>query len=145
MACFMLILVGLLAGAIAVAALAWPRDRDPVYSVAQVQVELAHRPAAWVGRTERMRGIAVLCQHCSQWQSYLATGDASGVLPLAWGRPDRVLAFLRRLPQFGRLVPAAQRVRWGVEASYRVQLRELPADACPFAPCYEALLLDAAP
>jgi hypothetical protein len=116
-----------------------------VYSVEQVQAELEHHPAAWVGRTARVRGIAILCQHCSQRQTYLVNGDASGVLPLAWGRQDRVLAFLRRVPRVGRLVPAPQSVRWGVVATYRVQLRELPADSCSFAPCNEALLLDAAP
>jgi hypothetical protein len=137
-----------LAVGVGIAMLGIHPDQGPVYSVAQVQAELAHRPAAWVGRTARVRGIGIFfCQHCPQRQTYLANADANGVLPLAWGRQDRVLAFLRRMPQVGRLVPAPQRVRWGVVAIYRVQLRELAADSCPFAPwpCYEALLLDAAP
>jgi hypothetical protein len=66
------------------------------------------------------------------------------VLPVAWAGPDPLPAFLRRLPVLGTLVPAPQVPRWGAVATYRVQFR-VRAAACPSPPCYEALVLDAAP
>jgi hypothetical protein len=129
----------------------------PLYTVAQVQAGLAHQRGIWVGRTVRVRGSAVLClssdsqrdpQRCSRWPTYLVTGDAggaSGVLPLTWGHQDDLPAFLHRVLPFAGLVPAAKAVHWGVVATYQVQLRAAPAGSCTIPPCYQALLLDAAP
>jgi hypothetical protein len=130
-------------------------DRGPVYVVATVQAGLAHHPGVWVGRTVRVRGVVALCltadsqsdpQDCSQEPAYLVDAvGVGGVLPLAWGRQDAVLAFLRRVPLVRQVVPPPTRPRWGMLATYRVQLRATAAGRCGVPRCYEALLLDAAP
>ncbi|HVA93131.1 MAG TPA: hypothetical protein VNL71_25205 [Chloroflexota bacterium] len=64
---------------------------------------------------------------------------------VAWGAADPLLGFPRHLPLIGRLAPQPRVSRWGPLANYRVQLRAAPGGSCGFLPCYEALLLDAAP
>jgi hypothetical protein len=71
--------------------------------------------------------------------------DGAGMLPVAGWEPDPLLAALRRLPLAGGLVPGPQVARVGVLATYRVRLKTAPAPVCDATPCYEALLLDAAP
>jgi hypothetical protein len=129
----------------------------PVYAVAAVHAGLVHASDRWVGRTVRVRGIAVLClsadiqsypQRCGRWPMYLVNGDAgaaTGVLPLALGQQDGEPALLRRVLQFAGIVPASQVVRWGAVATYQVRLRAAPASSCASPPCYQAVLLDAAP
>jgi hypothetical protein len=131
-----------------------PAQHIAVYSVAQVQAGLAHHPGIWVGRTVRVRGVAAIClssdmesdpQRCSHWPTYLVDAAVTGaVLPLAWGRLDAVRAFLRRVPPVSQMIAPPQTPRWWMPASYRVQLRAA-AGLCGVPPCYEALLLDAAP
>jgi hypothetical protein len=68
----------------------------------------------------------------------------SPFLPLAWGRPAAVRALLRRVPLVSQLIAPPQTPRWWMPATYRVQLRAA-AGLCGVPPCYEALLLAAAP
>jgi hypothetical protein len=55
------------------------------------------------------------------------------------------LTVLRRVPVLRQFMPTPQRLHWGAEATYRVQIHAVPAGACTSLPCYEALLLDVAP
>jgi hypothetical protein len=133
-----------------------PRS-GPVYTVGQLRALLTQDPGVWADATVRVRGIAEPCLtsgsparlfYCRQRQQdvlYPAPGDASDGLPLAWGTRPAWFAFLRRVPVLGALLPTAQALRWGTDATYRVQLRT-PADAgsCDSLPCVEAVLLDAA-
>jgi hypothetical protein len=118
-----------------------------VYMVAQVQTHLARDAQWWVGRTILVQGMVAGEPAYHPIPSLVDTDAAATVapLPLVWTGLDPLRAYLRRLPVLGRLVPRAQAVRWGEGAVYRIQLRAAPANSCPDRPCYEALLLDAAP
>jgi hypothetical protein len=117
-----------------------------VYSVAQVQRHLARDARRWVGRTILVRGV-VAGEPAYHPSPSLVDVDAAAPidpLPLAWAGADPLRAYLRRLPVLDRLAPQVQAVRWGAVAVYRIQLRVAPASSCPYPPCYEAVLLDAA-
>ncbi len=129
----------------------------PVYALAVVQAGLIRSPGAWVGRTVRVRAVAAMpCvtrmgganRACTSWR--LALLDASApstatALPLQGAPPPPLLAALRRLPLASWLVASPQQVRWGALSAYRVLLQAAPTAVCDAPPCYEALLLDAAP
>ena len=57
--------------------------------------------------------------------------DMAGYFPLAWGAPDPLRAFLRRVPGLGLHVPAERIPGWDMAATYRVQLRVMPATLLP--------------
>jgi hypothetical protein len=145
----------LLAGGLAAVAIKNQLDQGPVYSVAAIQAHLARTPSLWLGRNVRVQGRATACAisleqghfRCTPEQPRLRAADGAAAEPLllVWEAPAPLWLALWRLPLLRALLPTRQLVYWGVVASYRVQLRALPADSCPFAPCYEALLLDAAP
>jgi hypothetical protein len=65
-------------------------------------------------------------------------------LLLTWAAPDPLLTLVRQLPLADQVLPPPQVVQWWVVATYRVRLAALPANSCPTAPCYGAVLLDAA-
>jgi hypothetical protein len=119
----------------------------PVYSVAQVQAGLAHSPGSWVGRTVWVRGVA---WHCLGWaygpclvrSALLSDPGVDGGLAVATPPANSLLAFVHALPLVGRLVPLKQAPRWGVLASYRVQIHAVPLVSCSYWPCYEVVLLD---
>jgi hypothetical protein len=153
---FLLALLGLvLTTSLSVAIIFAIRSAEgPVCSVATLQAGLAHQPRVWLGWPVRVRGIAALClssdgpsdpPYCHGSTYLMDAGGTTGVLPLAWGRQDRVLAVLRRVPLLSRLLPALQAVRLEEIATYRVELRTMPGEPCGTATCYEAVLLDAAP
>jgi hypothetical protein len=113
----------LLAGGLAVAALAWPLDQGPVYAVAQLQAGLADQPQTWLGRTVRVRGVVRGCPYglpgpCASWQPELrhpvpqATEAGAGLLlvPVP-ARPDALTARLRRIPWVRALVRGPQVVQ----------------------------------
>jgi hypothetical protein len=128
--------------------------QGPVYSVAQLQASLADHPQAWVGRTVWVRGLAEGCLaargappllSCSRWPAYLVDAGEVGIggtLPLAWGSQDGVLSFVRNVLQVGGLLRPAPTPQWWTLDTYRVRLSRT---VCAIAPCYEAMLLDAAP
>jgi len=130
-------------------------NHDPLYSVAAVHRGLAQDPAAWANRTLLVRGVAMapgcvlrestLCVAGSSQLAYMVDPTAFALLPLTRGAANSLLSFLRRLPLPRYLAPLPQTPHWGTLATYRVQLHAAPADACTSTPCYEALLLDAAP
>jgi hypothetical protein len=131
-------------------------DRSPVYSVSDLRSHLAKDPRGWLGRGLLVRGeaIAVACAEdagtpvpCAPPRGYLIDPDPSLAvepLPLGWAGPDPLLTMVRRLPLVGPFIPAPRVVHWERVAVYRVQLRAATG-LCGVPPCYEALLLDAAP
>jgi hypothetical protein len=147
-----------------VAATRSPGDQGPVYAIVQVQAGLADHPRAWVGRTVRLRGVAWPCLAwetgpclgsvtwpCPGWETgpcqggspILTDPGADAGIALALQRTDPLLAFVRDVPLVGKLVPPGPAPRWGVLASYRVQIRGVPITSCVYWPCYEAVLVGA--
>jgi hypothetical protein len=136
-----------------------PLDRGPVYSVAQVEAYLASHPRSWTDRTLLVRGVAVAVEgHCHANLAGAAPvcppartaledfgPTASAPLPLALAGPGPLLTVARRVPLLVGLLPAPQMVNWGEVATYRVELRAISGEPCGTGPCYEAMVLDAAP
>lgn len=120
--------------------------RAPVYTVGELRAYLAQDAGAWVGRTILVRGMVAGEPAYHPSPSLVDANAAAAVdpLPLTWTGPDPLRANLRRLPILGGIVPRAQILHWGEVAVYRVELRATPAGSCPSAPCYQAVLLDAA-
>jgi hypothetical protein len=154
---FLLALLGLvLTTTLSVAIIFAIRSAEgPVYSVATVQAGLAHQPSGWLGRTVRVRGVAVppgcvlresmLCLKESHGFAYIVDPITFAFLPLSLGAANGLLALLPPLPLAGTLAPAAQTPHWGELTTYRAQLLVMPPASCALAPCYQAALLDAAP
>jgi hypothetical protein len=140
----------------------WFGARDstaPAYTVAQIHSLLRYHPAAVVGRTVRVRGILegpfVFCgesRPCPPATLGLIDDENQSVgpdqyLPLVARTAAGLRAILGRIPLLRALVPAPQRLQFGLPATYRLQLREAPA-LCrrnPAVLCYEGVLPDAAP
>jgi hypothetical protein len=123
-------------------------EHSPVYTVAQVQTLLAREPKQWLGRTLLLHGMVAGEPAYHPMPSLVDADAAVAIAPLPVARstrPDPLRAFLRRVPLLGELVPAPQALRWGADATYRVQLRGAPGTWCTMPPCYQAVLLDAAP
>ena len=130
---------------------------DPVYTVAAVQDMLTHDPGRWAGRTILVRGGVqacppwgspahiLFCQHHPLDLRDPGLAQANYALPLVWSTEHAWPGFVRRLPVLGLFMPPPQLLHWGVTGAYRIQLRAAPADTCGSPPCYEALLLNAAP
>jgi hypothetical protein len=126
-------------------------DRTTPYSVATLHEDLVQHPSVWIGRTVWVRGVLDGCpQACpghERWSIPMLfepnRSDSVDPLLVAWMGLDPVKRFFRGLPVIGGLVPNPQHLHWEAVATYRVQLRAVPANACPFTSCYEALLLDA--
>jgi hypothetical protein len=145
----------LLAAGLAVPASSWLPAHGPVYTVAQLQAQLARDPAAVVGRTVGVRGIAIPAA-CStwdaeqdfpcpdRWRQGIVDPDGVTLLPLTVGAANPLLAFVRRVPLLGDLLPAPQALDWGEVATYRVQVRALPQGSCGMGRCVAAILLEAA-
>lgn len=122
----------------------------PVYTVAAVEQHLARNPMGWAGRTVLVRARAILVRDWVPPDSLVARIDLGDPAPatstvslsLQWGRPDPLLATLRRLPLMGRLVPPPQRPHWDGLAVYRLQMCA-PAGCDPSGA--NAILLDADP
>jgi hypothetical protein len=125
----------------------------PTYAVADLQRRVIRDPGRWIGPTVLVRGRVAMDRSWKAPDSIVTRFDlidpgaprGTPGLALAWGGADPLLAALRRLPLIGRLAPRPQVLRWGAPATYRVRLRASDALACATPPCYEALLLDAAP
>jgi hypothetical protein len=138
-------------------AISMPPDHGPVYRVAQLASGLHRDPEAWLGRRIMVRGWIEGCPYrrpgpCASWQPLLhdvttrptAAGAGLPLVPVSTD-PDALTALLRRIQWVRALVPAPQAVLWGTAATYQVELRAVTAGRCGGVPCYEALLLDAAP
>jgi hypothetical protein len=130
-----------------VAAISNAGSQGAIYTVGEVQANLARSPATWVGRTILVQGTVVAGNPVDYLSPNLVDVDASAVvdpLLLVQLGPDPLWAFFRRLPWLGSLAPVAQTIHWDEVAVYRVQLR---VEACAYGGpghCYEAVLLDAA-
>lgn len=120
----------------------------PVYSVAEVERQMAQAPAGWLGRTVLVQGRAATYRTWSPPDSIVTRivlvdpGRSAGTVPLSlqWGRADPLLASLRRLPLVGRFAPPPQRPHWGKTEVYRIQLCCLPS---PSTDSEDVMLLDA--
>jgi hypothetical protein len=137
--------------------------RERVYALATLESHLARDPAAWLHRSLRVRALlggqctalaGPYTPACAAWRMALTDPNASGdsglygtvrPLPLVWGEAPPVLAFLRRLPMVGQMLPRPQIVHSSVPAVYQIQLRPTACVVSADPPCYEALLLDAIP
>jgi hypothetical protein len=150
-----LVVGSLLLGAWSVRSAGRLRDgHHPLYSVATIQQLLARHPNAWAGTTVWVRGVAEGCgvppsasiDRCLP--PHLADAASPATVEALWVADrdqGRLLTLLRRVPLLAWFAPAPQALHWGVPATYRVLLRAAPASSCVFLPCYEAVLLDAAP
>lgn len=104
--------------------------RPDVYTVAAVERGVARDPTHWIGRTVLVRGQPVSYLLWRAPDSVVmqiglvdsGRGNTARPLPLRWGDPDPVLAFLRRLPVVGRFAPHPQRPLWDIPAVYRLQI-----------------------
>ena len=147
----------LLLTGLAVGALSRREDQGPMYTMAALRERLAVQPAAWVDRPLRVRAWASPCTawigvaHASPCLNFQPTlTDPQGyygaaALPLASGTASPLLALLRRLPLIGNGAPAPQQPHWDTIGVYRIQIHVVYCDPINQPPCYEALLLDAAP
>jgi hypothetical protein len=140
----------------------WFGTRDstaPAYTVAHIHTLLRYHPAAVVGHTVRVRGILegpfVFCgasRPCPPATLGLIDTEAQSVgpdqyLPLVARTAVGLRAFLGRIPLLQALIPAPQRLQFGLAATYLLQLRAAPA-LCrrnPAVLCYEGVVPDAAP
>jgi hypothetical protein len=119
----------------------------PVYSVNQVQRQVAQHPLDWLGRTIQVRGYVVAYGPGPDPFSASGSFVLSDGRPPAWtvsvplikGPEDRTRALLRRLPVLSGLFPRAQRLNLEASATYRVHLRGMPQCAT----CFEVEVLDA--
>jgi hypothetical protein len=146
-----------LVAVLAVVAFDWSFNVSPVYSVAALRARLAGDPRPWLGRRLLVRGeaIVVACPTdpgtpvlCPPPWGYLTDpGPSLAVepLPLEWAGTDPLLTAVRRLPLVADFIPPPQVVHWEQVAVYRVQLRAAAIGLCGMPPCYEVVLLDAAP
>ena len=140
-----------------------------VYTVAELRTSLMRDPGAWVGHVVLVRGTVTGCGFGRLCPLVMVvrcptpgpcrpiglpgmlllvdqpTANWLRGLPVQLGTETSQLAFLRRLPLVGRVVPPPQVVRWGIPAVYRVQLQPANRSVCGSSPCYEAVLEDAAP
>jgi hypothetical protein len=152
------VLLGLaLVTGLAVAASSHRVQAGPVYSVAAVRAHLDRDPRTWVGRVVLVRALAEPCpwwgalsrpRHCAGQQLVLVGTPAeppAPPLPLVPLAPRPLRSFVRGLPILGDVLPRPRPVSWSAPARFRVRLLVSPAATCSAAPCYEALLLDAAP
>jgi hypothetical protein len=142
---------------------------SPVYTVTELRTSLTQDPRAWVGHVVLVRGTVTGCGFGLPCPLVMAavrcatrgpcppiglpgmmlvdqpTISRLGGLPVQLGAENPQLAVLRRLPLLGRVVPPPQVVHWGIPAVYRVQLQPTQRSVCGSAPCYAAVLEDAAP
>lgn len=132
----------------------------PVYTVAQLRASLLHDSAAWANRTVRVRGTLqgpfIFCgatTPCPVAPMGLVD-DGNGIigsnqyLAVEQGRAADAWNFFRHIPVLGALMPAPQRLRFGLTAVYLLQLHPQPSAFCrryAFVLCYKGVVLDAAP
>jgi hypothetical protein len=131
----------------------------PVYTVAQIHGLLRYHPASALGHTVQVRGILE--------GPFVFCGDSRPCPPATWGLvdtetqstgPDQYLPVVARrsgglwevlhnVPVLQTLIPAPQRLQFGIMATYRLQLRAAPVlcNRNPAVLCSEGLVPDAAP
>jgi len=128
-------------------AMARQPGQNVVYAVAAVQADLAHDPAAWVGRTVLLRGRLLGCPYalpgpCASWQPALADPGAD---PRSARSGLPVILVWQRHPFVPLSKATAQRLRWGEVGVYLVQLWALGPGLRSAARGYYGLLEEAAP
>jgi hypothetical protein len=146
-----------------VLALLWVRSDGPgrasdaqvgrVYRVSEVVAALQSQPAGWAGQVIRLDAVAWPCLGWATGPCLAPTpvltdpgaGGSPTTLSLADPPPSALVALLRAVPLVDGLLPVPQTPHWGKAATYRVRILAVPTESCVLAPCYQALLLDAAP
>ena len=158
---FPLLLLGLILGlGLTGVALRAGETAAPVYTVAQIRANMTRHSAAWANRTVRVRGTLqgpfIFCgatTPCPVAPMGLVD-DGNGIigsnqyLAVEQGRADGVWSFFRHIPLLGALMPAPQRLRFGLTGTYLLQLHPQPSSFChhyAFVLCYKGVVLDAAP
>jgi hypothetical protein len=115
---------------------------DQVYTVDQVRAGLLQDPTAWVGHTIHVRGVLqgplVFCGEANPCPPATLglVADGNGILG-----PDQYI------PVVQQAAADAQRLRFNVPATYRIELRATP-ESCALNPsilCYAGTILDASP
>lgn len=125
-------------------------DQGTVYSVAAVDANLARAPRLWLGRTIQVRGELEPCIVIPSVGAgpcaVLTSGSRDSYDLEGLSRSPALAANPLPITQAG-LDPlrAPQVPRWGVVATYRVQLASVPDGMCDGGACAEARLLDSAP
>jgi hypothetical protein len=155
---FILLSVGI-SGCIGVSCIHGNAAVGPLYTVTSIRAVLSRHPAAVVGRTIRVRGILegpfVFCgetRPCPPPTLGLIDAENASVgpdqyLPVIGEPPRQVWAFLHRIPPLAALLPAPQRLQYGVMAMHRLELRAAPGLCSRNADilCYEGVIVDAVP
>jgi len=136
-----------LGGLMATTAMARQPAQNTVYAVAAMQADLAHDPAAWVGRTVLLRGRLLGCPYrlpgpCASWQPALADPEAD---PRSARSGLPVILVWQRHPSVSLSKATTQRLHWGEVGTYRVQLWALGRGLHSAARGYYGLLEEAAP
>jgi hypothetical protein len=131
----------------------------PVYTVAQIHDLLKDHPAYALGHTVQVRGILegpfVFCgdsRPCPPATLGLIDTETQSIgpdqyLPVVARTSGGLWDLLRGVPLLQTLIPAPQRLQFGIMATYHLQLRAAPA-LCrrnPAVLCSEGLVPDAAP
>lgn len=116
-----------------------------VYTVPQVQAELARHPGEWQGRAIRLRGT-VMTIPCPVSACPLYFQEARRVtsVPLlipSFGVAPPWEAALRRVPILGTLVPVPRQADYGVASVYRARIVARARGTCAWT-CYAAVLLN---
>ena len=152
-----IITANVLALAFASAAVAaWPRAREPVYSVAALRARLERDPRGWTGRTVLVYAVAL--RWCTSWRvdpevqcltQSPTLFDANltrayAFLPLTLEQSPALLAALHRSPLLDRLLPPQPVIHWGRAATYRIALRLLPCPQTGAVDCMEAVVSEPA-
>jgi hypothetical protein len=146
-----------LLGVLAIAQHAQAPGSGPVYSMAEVRTHLAQHPPTWLHRTLSVRAVpepglcfAMFSPHgppCARWRPALADPDPFTLippLPLAREAPPAWLDWLRRVPLLGGLA-LPHRLQWDRPGVYRIQVHTVPCFSTEVPPCFEALMIGAAP
>jgi hypothetical protein len=153
-----IVLLLLVLGTVAILQVADQTGGGPVYTVAALRAHLAHDPAAWLDRPLRVRAMASVCpawdeaahgSPCQTWVPALSdpsVTDGAEALPVVATPASPLVAFLRRLPLIGSVLPAPQQPRWDSLGTYQIQLHAVACDLKAQQSCYYyARLPDAAP
>lgn len=145
----LIVAAALCCGLVVTEQMAWHAGRTPVLSLATLQSDLQHNPAAWLGRRVRVHAVAVQCQgwlvdpaSCFQWQPALvdARDAAAPALPLVADPAPSAPPWLRSLPIIAGLWPWRRPIQWGTPADYMVRVQVRPCAVGSLITCYTAML-----
>ena len=108
-----------------------------VYPLGTLWTQMQRDPARWIGRTVRVRALAVQCtatlsgpgSPCLDQRPALlepAPSSSSALLPLAPAPEPGSPTWLRGLPVLGLLLSGPPKPAWGVPATYTIRVQRIP-------------------